>query len=333
VRAVTFSRFGAPDVLAVSEVDEPAPGLGQVRIAVGYAGVNFAEVMARRGDWELSLPFTPGLEVAGVVTAVGADVEPALLGTTVAALTESGGYADMALAPANILLPIPSVRQVPLSVAAGTPCVLPTAWGVLLEAGRMRPGDDVLVHAAAGAVGGIIGQLARHFDAGRVIGVVSTVNKAVFARELGCYDDVVLAADFPVVAHTLANGRGFDVICDSVGGQTRADSAELLAPLGRLVVFGNASAAEDLRYGLLEFQQTNRTAAGYNVAALAKAAPQVYREHARNALRLLYDGAIRLAVTSVLPLRDAARAHALLESRATTGKTVLKVQGDTPASG
>lgn len=331
MRAVTFSRFGSPDVLAVSEVDEPVPGPGQVAIAVSYAGVNFAEVMARRGDWDVPLPFTPGMEVAGVVTALGADVEPALLGTTVAAFTESGGYADIALAPANILLPIPPVGRVPLSVAAGTPCVLPTAWGVLLESGRMRRGDDVLVHAAAGAVGGIIGQLARHFAADRVIGVVSTASKAAFARELGCYDDVVLAADFPVAARKLANGRGFDVICDSVGGQTRAASAELLAPLGRLVVFGNASAAEDLRYGLLEFQQTNRTAAGYNVAALANTAPQVYREHANNALRLLYDGAIRLPVTAILALSDARRAHALLENRATTGKTILKVQGDISA--
>jgi NADPH2:quinone reductase len=327
MRAVAFSRFGPPDVLTMREVDEPVPGPGQVAIAVGYAGVNFAEIMARRGDWDLPLPFTPGLEVAGVVTGVGSGVEASLLGTTVAAFTESGGYADVALAPADILLPLPFARQLPLWVAAGTPCVLPAAWGVLLEAGHMRAGDDVLVHAAAGGVGGVIGQLARHFAASRIVGVVSTAAKAAVARELGCYDEVILAGDFPAAAEKLTYGRGFDVICDSIGGQTRAASVDLLAPLGRLVVFGNAGAADDLRYGLLEFQQTNRTAAGYNVAALATATPHVYREHALNALRLLHDGVIRLDVTA-LPLSEAWRAHELLESRATTGKVVLAVNGE-----
>jgi len=326
MRSVTFSAFGPPEVLTVTEVDEPVPGPGQVAIGVAYAGVNFAEVMARRGDWDIPLPSIPGLEVVGVVAAVGAGVEPRLLGTTVAAFTGGGGYAEVALASANILLPITPTDGLPLSVAVSTACVLPAAWGVLMEAGRMRPGDIVLIHAAAGGVGSVIGQLARHFDAGRVVGIVSTVEKATHARKLDCYDEVILTAEFPAAARRSTDGRGFDVICDSVGGQARADSLALLAPLGRVVVFGNATAAADLQYGLTEFQQTNRTVAGYNVAALAMGAPDVYRKHALLALQLLESGVIRMDVTAVLPLTEARRAHELLESRSTTGKIVLDVR-------
>jgi NADPH:quinone reductase len=294
-------------------------------VTVAYAGVNFAEVMARRGDWHLPLPYTPGLEIAGRVTVIGDGVDPDLLGAPVAAFTGRGGYAEVAVASADVLLPITPTDNVPLSVAVASACVLPTAWGVLLEAGRMRAGDTVLVHAAAGGVGSIIGQLARHFDAKGVVGVVSTAAKADYAASFSCWDELILADDFPAGAEKLTSARGFDVICDSVGGSTRAANMDLLAPLGRLVVFGNASAAADIDYGLLKLQQTNRTVAGYNIAALAEGAPLVYRKHALQALELMQHGIIRPDVTAVMPLSDARHAHELLERRATTGKILLQI--------
>jgi NADPH2:quinone reductase len=324
MRAVSFDRYGPADVLRVVDVPEPRPQRGQVAIAVEFAGVNFAEVMARRGDWDLDLPHIPGLEVVGTVTKVGTGVGIGLRGTRAAAFTGSAGYAEVALADAAVLLPLDGIN-VPTAVAAAVPCTLPTAWGVLTEAGRLRAGEDVLVHAAAGGVGSVIGQLARHLGARRVVGVVGTEHKVHSARGLGCYDDVILRSGLPDTATRLIGRRGFDVICDSIGGPSRAQNLALLAPFGRLVVFGNATGDADPAFGLLDFQRSCRTVAGYNVAVVARDLPEIYRRHASDAIELLVRGVIEVEVSNVLRLEDAARAHSLLESGATTGKIVLSV--------
>jgi NADPH:quinone reductase len=325
VRAISFDRFGGPEVLRLTDMPEPAAAAGQIAIGVRYAGVNFAEVMARRGDWDVSLPYVPGLEVAGMVLAAGAGVDEGLVGTTVVAFTGSGGYAEVAVADAALAIPVTAGTPLPLRAAVAAACVLPTAWGVLFGAGRMQAGESVLVHAAAGGVGSVIGQLARGHGAGMVAGVVSTREKAAYAAQFGCWDELLLADDFPADAAAISSGRGFDIICDSVGGSTRLAGLELLAPLGRLVVFGNASASPEVKYGLQRLQETNRVAAGYNVADLAARMPDVYRGHAMSALRLLEQGRLLLDVTDVFPLEQAAAAHGLLESRRTTGKLALKI--------
>jgi NADPH:quinone reductase len=325
VRAISFDRFGGPDVLQLADMPEPVAAAGQIAIGVRYAGVNFAEVMARRGDWDISLPFVPGLEVVGTVLAAGTGVDESLVGTTMVAFTGSGGYAEVAVADAALAIPIDTDTTLPLRAAVAGACVLPTAWGVLFGAGRMQAGESVLVHAAAGGVGSIIGQLAREHGAGLVIGVVSTREKAAYAAQFGCWDELLLADDFRAKAAAISSGRGFDVICDSVGGSARLADLDLLAPLGRLVVFGNASASPEVSYGLQQLQETNRVAAGYNVADLAARMPSVYRGHAMSALRLLEEGRLRLDITGVFPLEHAAMAHDLLESRRTTGKLTLEI--------
>jgi NADPH2:quinone reductase len=324
VRAISFDRFGGPDVLQVTGVPEPTAAAGQIAIGVRYAGVNFAEVMARRGDWDIPLPFVPGLEVVGTVLAAGTGVDEGLVGTMVVAFTGSGGYAEVAVADAALAIPI-DTDALPLRAAVAAACVLPTAWGVLFGAGRLQDGESVLVHAAAGGVGSIIGQLARQHGAGLVIGVVSTREKADYAAQFGCWDELLLADDLRAEAAAVSSGRGFDVICDSVGGSARLAALDLLAPLGRLVVFGNASGSPEVDYGLQQLQETNRVAAGYNVADLAARTPSVYRRHAMSALRLLREGRLRLDITDEFPLEHAAMAHELLESRRTTGKLTLKV--------
>ena len=325
MRAISFDRFGGPEVLHLADRPEPAAAAGQIAIGVSYAGVNFAEVMARRGDWAISLPFVPGLEVVGPVLAAGADVDQRLVGTTVVAFTGSGGYAEVAVADAALAIPVDPDSALPLRAAVGAACVLPTAWGVLFGPGRMQAGESVLVHAAAGAVGSVIGQLARAHGAGHVIGVVGTREKAAYAAQFGCWDDLLLAGDFEARAAVVNRGRGFDVICDSVGGRTRLACLDLLAPLGRLVVFGNASASPEVSCGLQRLQETNRVAAGFNVAELAGRLPGVYRGYAASAMRLLLEGRLRLDVTEEFPLEQAATAHYRLESRRTTGKLTLKV--------
>jgi len=228
VRAISFNRFGGPDVLQLADMPEPVAAAGQIAIGVRYAGVNFA--------------FVPGLEVVGTVLAAGTGVDESLVGTTMVAFTGSGGYAEVAVADAALAIPVDTDTTLPLRVAVAAACVLPTAWGVLFGAGRMQDGESVLVHAAAGGVGSIIGQLAREHGAGLVIGVVSTWEKAAYAAQFGCWDGLLLADDFRAEAAAISSGRGFDIICDSVGGSARLAGLDLLAPLGRLVVFGNARA-------------------------------------------------------------------------------------------
>ena len=325
MRAISFDRFGGPDVLQLADMPEPAAAAGQIAIGVRYAGVNFAEVMARRGDWDISLPFVPGLEVAGTVLAAGTGVDPGLVGTTMVAFTGSGGYAEVAVADAALAIPVGTDTALPWPAAVAAACMLPTAWGVLFGAGRLQAGESVLVHAAAGGVGSIIGQLAREHGAGLVIGVVSTPEKAAYAAQFDCWDELLLADDFRTEAAAVSPRRGFDVICDSVGGTARLAGLGLLAPLGRLVVFGNASASPEVSCGLQRLQETNRGAAGYNIADLASRMPSVYRRHAMSALRLLEEGRLRLDITGVFPLEQAAMAHDLLESRRTTGKLTLKI--------
>ncbi len=167
MRAVVISRFGGPEVLEVRELPVPQPGQGQVLIRVAYAGVNYAELMARRGEFHtLPTPFTPGYEVSGTIAALGAGVEGFRIGQPVAALTIQGGYAEYATAQAVLTFPLDiSGNAVDLEQAAAFPAVAPTAHDLLANAARIRQGESVLIHAASGGVGSAAGQIARALGA------------------------------------------------------------------------------------------------------------------------------------------------------------------------
>ncbi len=328
MRAVVFEESGAPEVLQMCDLPAPSPGPGQVLIRVAYAGVNYAEVMFRRGDFTVTMPFTPGLEVAGHVEAVAADVTGLRVGQAVAALTmPGGGYAEYAVAPAILTLPLETrYGTVPLDIAAGLPCVAPTAYGLVRVVGRVGHGDRVLVHAAAGGVGSIAGQLARHLGAEQVIGVVGSEDKVAYARGLG-YDDVLTTADFPQGVLAVTGDAGVDVILDGIGGEVRRQSLDLLAPLGRLVVFGNPGADADVEVSTNGLWSQTRTVAGFNIGLLAARRPDLVRKHSLEMLELVARGIIHVDVTDVHALPDAADAHRNMQDRTTRGKTLLRVGG------
>jgi NADPH2:quinone reductase len=323
MRAMIFEQPGPPEVLQLHELPAPSPGPGQVLIRVAYAGVNYAEVMYRRGDFSVATPFTPGLEVAGHVEALGEGVEDLREGQAVAALTlPGGGYAEYAVAPAVLTYPLDThFGAVPLEVAAGFPCVAPTAYGLVHVVGRVQPGDTVLVHAAAGGVGGVACQIARHLGARRIIGVVGSEDKVAYARGLG-YDTVLTRDEFPA---GVAAGAGVDVILDGVGGDVRRSNLELLAPLGRLVVFGNPGAEADVQISTNNLWYQTKSVVGYSIGTLATKRPDLLRAHSLEMLDLVAQGVVRIDVTDVHDLRDAADAHRRLQERATRGKTVLHV--------
>jgi NADPH2:quinone reductase len=331
MHAVVVDEIGGPESRRVQERPEPAPGPGQVAIDVAYAGVNFADVLARaRGYRVESLPFVPGLEASGHVHAVGEGVTDLSVGQPVTALTIGGAYADVVLASAALTFAVP--EGLDLRTAATLPIVLPTAHALIHEVGRLHEGESVLIHSAAGGVGTVVGQIARLANAGAVFGVVSRPEKAQYARQFG-YDEVFSADDFDARARAATKGSGVDLALDHVGGETWRRSFDVLAPFGRLVSFGNAAGEQPWT---AQYSTLKATAAGvhaFSISTLAVTAPQAVRAIADRAFRLVAEGKVHLPITGDYELADAADAHRLLESRTSTGKIVLRPSGASDGRG
>ncbi|MEV5535726.1 zinc-binding dehydrogenase [Saccharopolyspora shandongensis] len=317
MQAITIPEFGGAEVLRFAGLDVPEPGPGQVSIDVAYAGANFAEVLYRQGVVDVPLPFVPGIEVSGRIRAVGPGVDGLRVGQPVAALTivAGGGYAEVVVTAADLVAPLDE-HGPDLDLAAALPSNSTTAFLVLDRVARIEPGEKVLVHAAAGGVGSQLGQVARLLGAGRVVGTVGSPAKIDVAKRFG-YDEVVLRDRFD-------NAGEFDIVVDMVGGTNRRTGLDGLAPMGRLIVMGNASGAEDVGVSANELWFTNKTVSGFNLAAFSAAHP----EHAGRALRRAVAAAARGDLhVQVESLRwdQVADVHRRIETAATTGKIVLEV--------
>ncbi|MEU9455870.1 zinc-binding dehydrogenase [Streptomyces sp. NPDC048277] len=323
MRAVEVREYGGPEVLKVVQAEIPEPGPGQVTIDAAYVGVNFADLKARAEGYRVeSLPFVPGLEVSGRIRAVGPGVEGLRPGQQVAALVDGGAYAEVVVAETATVFPLP--EGLDLRTAATLPIVLPTARALLHEVGRLRAGESVLVHGAAGGIGTVAGQLARAAGAGAVYGVVSSAAKAEYPLKHG-YDEVFTTDSFPDEVRRATGGRGVDLILDPVGGDTLRRGLGALAVFGRLVSFGNASGAEPWQVGQPDLYAQGRSVTGFSILSLAQSAPEALRPLAERAFRMVTDGKVTLPVTAEFPLSDAAEAHRLMGERASTGKLLLRV--------
>ncbi|WP_083872689.1 quinone oxidoreductase family protein [Nocardia testacea] len=325
MRAVIIPEFGPAEVLRQTTVAVPEPGPGQVAIEVAYAGANFAEILYRQGVVDVALPFVPGIEVAGRIRALGPGVRGLSVGAPVAALTivDSGGYAEVVVTAADLVVPFDEAQLSP-AVAAAVPSNSTTAFLVLDRVARIEPGESVLVHAAAGGVGSQLGRAARLLGAGRVVGTVGSPAKKEIAGQFG-YDEVILRDE-------LAAAGEFDIVVDMVGGPIRRASLDRLAPMGRMVVMGNASGAADVGLSANELWFTNKTVSGFNLAAFAAAHPAETGAALRRALTAVTAGELTVHVET-LALDRAAEAHRRIESGATTGKLVLEVAPFRPGPG
>ncbi|MFE5509419.1 zinc-binding alcohol dehydrogenase family protein [Streptomyces sp. NPDC056529] len=325
MKAVAFKEIGGPEVLRPVELPAPEPGPGEVLIRVAYAGVNYGEVQHRLGDFGAPEGETvTGLEASGTVAALGEGVTGLAPGEEVAAyLTDGGGYAEYAVAPAEFVFSL-AETGLDLRTAGAATLVLTTAYGVLAGAGRIAPGDTVLVHAAAGGVGSAAAQLARSLGAAAVYGTVSTKEKAEYAARFG-YDEVFLRDGFADAVREATSGRGVDLVLDPVGGPTRLASFEVLAPFGRVLVYGEAARHPDLTLPVLPVWKNNRVLGGYNIGDLSRRDPDAVRRHALAALRLAGSGAVRIDITAEYDLTDAPEAQRILEAGENTGKAVLRV--------
>jgi NADPH2:quinone reductase len=322
MRAIRIHSYGGPEVLSFDEVAAPAPGPGEIRVAVAFAGVNFIDVYNRTGLYPLrQLPAIAGREGAGVVDAVGADVAHPQLGERVAFFEAPSGYAEQVVLPAARALPVPDALTTEVAAALSLQGI--TADYLVRTIGAVGAGDVVLVHAAAGGVGRLAVQLAKAAGA-TVIGTCSSEAKAERARRAGC--DLVVRygeGDFAGEVLRATGGRGADLVLDSVGRATFADSVRATRVRGTLVVFGQSS-------GMIEpFSPRpvlgSRTLVSATLADYVRDADELAARWSRVAAAAC-DGGLEVAIDSVLPLAEAAEAHRRLESRATSGKVLLAVR-------
>ena len=335
MRAAVVTRTGGPEVFEIRDEPVPVPGAGEVQIRVAYAGLNFSEVYARRGQTPgFTPPFVPGLEVSGHVSAVGDGVEGLPVGTPVAALPRRGGYAEYVVCPAERVFTVgdgqfgndadPTV----LRQAAAVPTTVATAWLLLVDAARVGPGSTVLVHAAAGALGVALASIARFLGARTILGTVSTPAKAEFARNHG-YDRVYLRGDW--VEAMRGDGRvgEVDVVVDSVGGVTFRNSRKVLAPWGSIVVCGDAGWNDPELIDRTELWFSNTAVMGFNIGQVSSSHPQRYRSGVIEALKALGNNQIHVPISATWPLAEVRAVHAELEAAKTTGKHLLQIADTT----
>jgi len=318
---LTVTEYGDADVLDVTEQDRPTPGEGEVLIDVKAAGVNFADIMQRRGDYlgGPKPPYTPGMEVAGIISEVGNGVDREV-GDAVASLSSEGGYADYTVVDAQGLLEIPG--ELSFEEAAGFPVQWLTAHNCLHEWGELAEDETVLIHAAAGGVGSAAVQLADEAGA-TVIGTASTPEKLSMAEGLGLDHGIrYTEADFVDRVVEITDGDGVDLVLDGVGGETTDESLDALAPFGRMVSYGAASGAPgqpntvDLLFG-------NKRVIGYHLGRAIGAVPDRVMGAIPKLTELLGSGTLEVQVGHSFELTDAAEAHRLIEERNSSGKVVL----------
>jgi NADPH2:quinone reductase len=319
-RAVFVRESGGPEVLRLEEYDPGAPGAGQVRIRVTAAGVNFIDVYHRAGLYPRPLPFVLGLEGAGRVEGVGAEAAGFEEGDRVAWAHVPGSYADVVLAPVSAVLPVP--ESVSDETAAGVMLQGMTAHYLTHAVRTTRPGDVVLVHAAAGGTGLLLVQMLKRAGA-TVFGTCSTEEKGKLAREAGC-DRVIYYDREDVVGKVRAEtgGCGVDAVYDSVGRATVEASMDCLRPRGLLVLFGQSSGPVP-PIDPLSLQAHGSLFVTRPTLVHYTATRDELELRAGEVFDLVLEGSLRVRIGARVPLERVADAHRALEGRQTTGKVLL----------
>jgi NADPH:quinone reductase len=320
MKAIQVKQSGGPEVLEYVDLPTPTPKANEAVVKINAAGINFIDVYNREGRYKVPLPFVIGQEAAGVVTEVGKDVTAVRKGERVAYTNLLGAYAEYAAIPADRLVKVPdgvNDRQAAAAMLQGM-----TAHYLAYETFSLKKGDTALVHAAAGGVGLLLVQMAHNLGA-RVIGTVSTEEKAKLARDAGA-DEVILytQTDFEQETKRLTGGKGVDVVYDSVAKTTFEKSLNVLRPRGMMVLFGGSSGAVPPFDPLILTQKGSlfltRPSLGHYVITsdeLQKRASAVFG--------VISAGKLKLRIEHVYPLKEAQQAHRELEGRKTTGKLLL----------
>jgi NADPH:quinone reductase len=320
MKAIQVKQVGGPEALELVEIPVPEPKANEAVVKIAASGVNFIDVYYREGRYKAPLPFVVGQEAAGDVVTVGPDVKSVKVGDRVAYTMLLGSYAEYQSVAADRLVKIPegvSDRQAAAAMLQGM-----TAHYLSHDTYPLKKGETALVHAAAGGVGLLLVQMAHNIGA-RVIGTVSTEDKAKLAREAGA-DEVILytQTDFEVETKRLTGGKGVDVVYDSVGKTTFEKGLNVLRPRGYMVLYGGSSGAVPL-FDLIQLSQkgslfVTRPSLGHYLIAREE-----LEMRAGAVFGMIAAGKLRLRIEHTYPLKDAAQAHRDLEGRKTTGKLLL----------
>lgn len=320
MKAIRVHEFGNPEVLRYEDAGVPSPGRGEALVRIEAAGVNFIDVYHRTGTYPGELPFTPGMEGAGVVEKVGEGVREVKVGDRVAYAMHKGSYAEYAVVPSRRLVPVPDgidIRQAAAVMLQGM-----TAHYLTHTTYPLKPGDTALVHAAAGGVGLLLVQMAKRRGA-RVIGTVSTEEKEELAKEAGA-DEIIRYTQFDFEEETkrLTDGRGVDVVYDSVGLATFEKGLNCLRPRGYMVIYGQSSG----KVPPLDTQ----TLGSRGSLFLTRPSLAHYSDDRGELLGRAHDlfewiagGELDLRIDETFPLAKAADAHRYIQARRTRGKLLL----------
>ena len=318
--AIRIHEAGGPENMHWEEVAVGKPGPGEVRVRSTAIGLNYIDTYHRTGLYPMPLPLTLGMEGAGVVEAVGPRVKDFRIGDRVAYVNPIGAYAEQLLRPVERLVKIPA--GVDDKIAAAIMLKGMTAWYLIKRTYKVKRGDTILMHAAAGGVGQILCQWAKHLGA-TVIGTVGSDDKVALAKKAGCKHVIVTSREnFVERVREITRRKRVPVVYDGVGKDTFAGSLDCLAPRGMMVLFGNASGpVTQFNPGILAQKGSlfltrptlfNYTASREDLVAAA-----------RDLFAVVKSKAVKIAINQTYPLRDAAQAHRDLEARKTTGSTIL----------
>lgn len=320
MKAIQVKQTGGPEVMELVELAVPEPKANEAVIKLAASGVNFIDVYYREGRYKAAVPFTPGQEGAGTVTAVGSDVKTVKAGDRVAWTMALGSYAEYAAVAADRLVAIPA--GVTDQQAAATMLQGMTAHYLAHDTYPLKRGETALVHAAAGGVGLLLVQMAHNIGA-RVIATVSTEEKAKLARDAGAHEIILYTqADFEAETRRLTGGKGVDVVYDSVGKTTFEKGLNILRPRGMMALFGGSSGAVPPFDPIVLTQKGSlfltRPSLGNYIATREEL---VTRSGA--VFGMIAAGKLKLRIEHTYPLTEVQRAHRDLEGRKTTGKLLL----------
>ena len=324
MKAIRIHQHGGPEVLVYEDVPIPEPGPAEVRVHLHAAGVNFIDTYHRLGLYKAALPFTPGMEGAGVVDAVGEGVTYVAPGDRVAYAMHIGSYAEYAIVPAWRLVKVPD--DIDLDTAASVMLQGMTAHYLVRSTYPVQRGDTVLVHAAAGGMGLLLVQIAKLWGA-RVIGTTSTAEKAELALKYGA-DHVIRYTedDFVEATLDLTDGKGVNAVYDGVGKDTFLKGLNCLRPRGYMVLYGQASGpVEPLDLQVLNHKGSlflTRPSLGHYTAT-----DEEIQSRTKDLFNWIESGALQVRIDRIFPLSEAAEAHRYLEDRQTKGKLLLNMRG------
>lgn len=320
MKAIQVRQVGGPEALKLVELPVPEPKANEAVVKIVAAGVNFIDVYFREGRYKAVTPFVPGQEGAGEVVAIGREVTDVKVGDRVAYAMVQGSYAEYSAVPADRLVKVPlgvSYQQAAAAMLQGM-----TAHYLSHSTYPLKKGETALVHAAAGGVGLLLVQMAHNLGA-RVIGTASTEEKAKLAREAGA-DEVILytQTDFEVETKRLTDGKGLEVVYDSVGKTTFEKGLNVLRPRGYMVLFGGSSGAVPPFDPILLSQKGSLFVTRPSLAHYAITREEL-EMRAGALFGMIVAGKLKLRIAHSYPLQDAAQAHRDLEGRQTTGKLLL----------